>query len=380
MIKKILVAVVISTLPVAVVAAAPITAVAATPAVSQYDADVSTILGNTNKERAAAGLPALTLDPQMSAVALESAKTQASTKTLGSNPNASSQIPAGWVSFGQAVSFGRAPAEVTAGFMASTNPRAHILSATHTATGIGIAYTSTGTPYYTQLFAGYKTSADNVAVTVPQNVRTTLLNNTSFTVAWDKPATVTGTLKNYTVKVTGMNYDKTFTTTSLNQAVTGLTAKNAYTVKVTANAVSGNQKFTKSASYTTTFTTTYTLTQTDVNKIVADVNAYRVTAGLKPLIVRADIATVASNWSKVMAKDKTRYHNPNLSAQMPAGYTASGENIANGLSVATVAQAWYDSPSHRANMLNPRFTHTGVGLAYDTNGKLYYTQDFGEYK
>jgi uncharacterized protein YkwD len=384
--KKFLFPVVFAVLAVAV---APITVdsfgvpaaeAASVTAVSQYDADVATILASTNKVRADAGLPALKLNAQMSAVALDGAKSQAASKVLASNPNASAQIPAGWSSFGQAVSFGRTPATVTEGFMASTNPRAHLLSVSHTDTGIGIAYTSTGTPYYTQLFAGYKAASDEVSVSVPQSVTTSALGLNAFTVVWGKPATVVGSVKNYTVTVTSGSVVKTFTTTGLSQSVSGLNQNTAYTVKVTANAVSVSGKNTKSASHTTTITTTRTLTQADLDRIVADTNVYRAAVGLAPVKQDTRLNKVASDWTKVMAAENRRYHNDNLGAQLPAGWSADGENIANGQTVTTVVKAWYDSPSHRANMLNPRFNTIGVGIAYNSNGQLFFTQDFAEYK
>lgn len=53
-----------------------------------------------------------------------------------------------------------------------------------------------------------------------------------------------------------------------------------------------------------------------------------------------------------------------------------GENIALGHpTAAAVVQAWLDSPGHRANILNCRFTHIGVGQAPSARG-FYWTQNF----
>src|SRR4051795_9632874 len=42
-------------------------------------------------------------------------------------------------------------------------------------------------------------------------------------------------------------------------------------------------------------------------------------------------------------------------------------------------QVWMASPGHRANILNPSFTHIGIGVGYNPNSqwKYYWTQDFG---
>lgn len=354
---------------------------AATTADAQYTANVQTILNNINKERANVGLPALALDSQMGTVALNAAKTQASNNALGGDPNASSLIPKDWYSFGQVVAMGYTPATVTSGLMNSTNAKNHMLSQDHTRVGIGIAYNSAGKAYYTEIFAGYPNTDSNYAVytTTPQNLTRTALSQTAFTITWTKPTKVIGTLKNYTVQVTGTNYSKSFTTTSLKQTVTGLPENTSYSVTVTANAVSADAKYTKSSTARITVKTVKTLTSADVQRILDDTNAERAKVGAPPLKLRSDINTVAQNWTNVMAKENNRYHNPNLSAQLPAGWKMSGENIANGFSVETVVRAWYDSKPHRDNMLNPNFTHIGIGLAYNSNGQLFYTQDFAKY-
>ncbi|MER2170832.1 MAG: CAP domain-containing protein, partial [Psychrobacillus psychrodurans] len=55
-------------------------------------------------------------------------------------------------------------------------------------------------------------------------------------------------------------------------------------------------------------------------------------------------------------------------------YTAAGENIAKGQkSAAQVMEAWMNSSGHRANILDAKFTHIGVGYVGDGN---YWTQMF----
>jgi uncharacterized protein YkwD len=59
--------------------------------------------------------------------------------------------------------------------------------------------------------------------------------------------------------------------------------------------------------------------------------------------------------------------------------SAVGENIAYNSQPdgPRVVQMWMQSPGHRANILNGRFTHLGVGVAYDaSSGRFYATQDF----
>ena len=60
-----------------------------------------------------------------------------------------------------------------------------------------------------------------------------------------------------------------------------------------------------------------------------------------------------------------------------ASFSAAAENIAKGYtSAATVHQGWLDSPGHRTNRLNGKYTRIGVGL-YLCNGKVpYWTELF----
>jgi uncharacterized protein YkwD len=55
-----------------------------------------------------------------------------------------------------------------------------------------------------------------------------------------------------------------------------------------------------------------------------------------------------------------------------------GENLAfNYPDPNSVMAAWMGDSGHRANILNADYTQIGVGIAYDSQGEPYYTQDFG---
>ena len=60
-----------------------------------------------------------------------------------------------------------------------------------------------------------------------------------------------------------------------------------------------------------------------------------------------------------------------------APYWTAGENIATGQTTPEeVVRAWMDSPGHKENILNPEFGCLGVGVETDSNGKLYWSQNF----
>ena len=58
-------------------------------------------------------------------------------------------------------------------------------------------------------------------------------------------------------------------------------------------------------------------------------------------------------------------------------YRFAGENLAAGqTSPAEAVQSWMNSQGHRENLLNSEFGNIGVGVALDSDGRLYWTQMF----
>ena len=58
-------------------------------------------------------------------------------------------------------------------------------------------------------------------------------------------------------------------------------------------------------------------------------------------------------------------------------WSTVGENIGKGGSVSSIFNALVASPSHFDNMVDPRFTHIGVGVFIDGNGVIWTTHVFG---
>ncbi len=70
-------------------------------------------------------------------------------------------------------------------------------------------------------------------------------------------------------------------------------------------------------------------------------------------------------------------HNPNLASQVPGGWSKLAENlVANAPSVSSAHSALAGSATHYANMIDPDFTHIGVGVAVDGEGELWATEIF----
>jgi hypothetical protein len=91
-------------------------------------------------------------------------------------------------------------------------------------------------------------------------------------------------------------------------------------------------------------------------------NTARVSAGLAPLTVNAQLNAVAQAWANKLAAAATLSHNPAVRTQV-TDWTVLGENVGMAGDVPTVQNAFMHSPEHKANILDPRFTQMGVGSA-----------------
>jgi uncharacterized protein YkwD len=122
-------------------------------------------------------------------------------------------------------------------------------------------------------------------------------------------------------------------------------------------------------------------------RTVEEVNRIRRERGLAGLRISASLAAVARAHSEDMARRGYCDHlSPDgLRAQdrvEAAGiaFRALAENIQlNQLFDDPVRQAvdsWFKSEGHRKNLLDPIYSETGVGVAVDESGKIYFTQLF----
>lgn len=121
------------------------------------------------------------------------------------------------------------------------------------------------------------------------------------------------------------------------------------------------------------------------NEFMALVNSHRKSLGLKNLIHSDAMALIAAHHSKDMADKSVSFGHDGFSSRCAEARTAlgsgnfCGENVAMGQKTAqAVFTAWMNSPSHRANIENSRVTHSGLGLATDKSGAIYWTHLFLE--
>lgn len=114
------------------------------------------------------------------------------------------------------------------------------------------------------------------------------------------------------------------------------------------------------------------------NGFVVEINNQRMLAGLEPLAVHDDLIAAARDWTVSMMSDQVLAHAGDITTGVPAGWTKAGENVGRGESVDGLMVAFMKSPGHRRNVLDPEFTHVGVGSFIDPAGVLYTTHRFVE--
>jgi hypothetical protein len=116
------------------------------------------------------------------------------------------------------------------------------------------------------------------------------------------------------------------------------------------------------------------------SSIVSKTNEYRSQNGLGGLVENASLNAVAQAWAQQMASNGTMTHNPNYSSQIPAGWSAAGENVASGYpSPNATVDAWMGSTGHRANILSGAFNSIGTGWYVDGRGVSWSVQVFAKY-
>ena len=126
----------------------------------------------------------------------------------------------------------------------------------------------------------------------------------------------------------------------------------------------------------------------DVQAVLDITNAERAARGVAPLTLHPQLSQAA----EAHARDQFRRDcltqlshigtdgsNPGVRiARTGLQVRTWGENIACGqTSASSVMRAWMNSSGHRANILDPKFTHLGVSASRDSDGRPYWVQVFG---
>jgi uncharacterized protein YkwD len=111
-------------------------------------------------------------------------------------------------------------------------------------------------------------------------------------------------------------------------------------------------------------------------------NAMRSAQGIRPLAEHGTLSNKAQAWAEHMAATGRLEHS-SLTADLGGlRWRSLAENV--GMStptsdtLLTIHRKFASSASHRKNLLDPRFTHMGVGVAVDRAGRVWVAQVFAQ--
>ncbi|MDP4284900.1 MAG: CAP domain-containing protein [Bacteroidota bacterium] len=121
-----------------------------------------------------------------------------------------------------------------------------------------------------------------------------------------------------------------------------------------------------------------------VQEVFTETNQFRKSEGLAKLVIRKDLNVLAQKHSEDMASGRVGFGHDgfeerNAVAQKEIKDMHSfAENVAYGAtSGKEVITMWESSPGHRRNMLG-QYQYTGIGVAKDSQGRIYYTEVFAD--
>jgi uncharacterized protein YkwD len=144
---------------------------------------------------------------------------------------------------------------------------------------------------------------------------------------------------------------------------------------------SAKKRSTKNASSSRTVTKKTSFSDLEV-EILFYVNKYRRSKGLSRLQMNPVITTEAEKHSSNMASKRSGFSHTGFSSRVKrisnqlGSVSRSAENVAFGYTSAKdVVNGWLHSPGHKKN-IEGSFKLTGIGIAKDRTGTLFFTQLF----
>lgn len=116
---------------------------------------------------------------------------------------------------------------------------------------------------------------------------------------------------------------------------------------------------------------------TYADQVLALTNRERTNRGLRALAFNACADGFADSWAKSLSVAGNLSHQPLAPILSSCAARSVGENVAYGnVTPAELVAMWMNSAGHRANILNPGFTHLGVGDVTVSSGRVYAVQVF----
>lgn len=113
---------------------------------------------------------------------------------------------------------------------------------------------------------------------------------------------------------------------------------------------------------------------------ISQVNATRASVGLPALQTDVQLTNLARSWATSMRDGNCGEghficHASPISAGVTHPWAKLGENVGTGPDIGAIMNAFIASPGHYANIVDPEFTHIGVGVVWDGN-RMFTTHRF----
>lgn len=154
-------------------------------------------------------------------------------------------------------------------------------------------------------------------------------------------------------------------------------------IPVTATSPTTTSPATTSTAPTLPVIPSVTAITTDEQLMVDMINQERIAAGVNPVKLDLRLASVGRAKANDLKANNYFDHTSPIygspwAMMQQVGLTVgwAGENISGNKSVSGSMAGLMLSPGHRANILDPRFTHVGVGIAYGSAYGNLYVQEF----
>lgn len=116
------------------------------------------------------------------------------------------------------------------------------------------------------------------------------------------------------------------------------------------------------------------------------INGLRAGKGLGALALHPNLVDKARNWAVTMSGAGQIWHSTKacptcpdtakLSDGISADWLKLGENVGMGGTVRALHEAFIASPKHYENLVDPRFTHIGIGIEHSADGLIFVTEMF----
>jgi uncharacterized protein YkwD len=135
------------------------------------------------------------------------------------------------------------------------------------------------------------------------------------------------------------------------------------------------------SSTSTRATTARAMTQSQ-RVVVGQVNRSRTSRNRHAIGTNRTMNTRAQAWAQHLRTCQCLQHR-RAPYQLAPGWCAAAENVGrsgNGGTLTAVHNAFMRSTGHRANILNPRWTDLGVGVARDGAGEYFVVHVFADYR